>query len=325
MLNSADFPDFSQVKNKKNKNKKYVHNSSNPAEDSSSSVSGSQSVSSEKYYICKSILGSGECSYGKHCKYAHYEDEWFIQNCSHGVKCNRIKGEKCKNVDPKNICLFIHPTEDIEMFYKRLKVDKNKIRRPSKDEIAKSKYFTKMCDSFFLEVDCNKEAGTCTYAHNQEQLLVKDCLYGENCRHIILENNLYSTKDSSIICMYKHPGETFIQYKERALEPRRKFLLLKKEEEKVSVAKETENNEKSWGDIMDEESIKEKKNAWNMEKEFSSTTILEPINEILPLEKIPLEKIPLEKIVIQVPERMAMEMLKLMLEKGEKNFELKII
>ena len=35
MLNSADFPDFSQLKNKKNKNKKCVHNSSNPAEDSS--------------------------------------------------------------------------------------------------------------------------------------------------------------------------------------------------------------------------------------------------------------------------------------------------
>lgn len=59
-----------------------------------------------------------------------------------------------------------------------------------------------MCDSFFLKVDCNKEAGTCTYAHDEEQLLVKDCLYQENCRHVTFENNVYSTKAIINGCNY---------------------------------------------------------------------------------------------------------------------------
>lgn len=323
---SVDFPDFALVKDKRNKrNKKNVHNSSNPAEDSSS-VSAPQSVCSEKYYICKSILGGGECSYGKNCKYAHYEDEWCIQNCSHGVKCNRIKG-KCKNVDPKNICLFIHPTEDKEMFFKRLNVDKKRITRPSKEEMAKTKHFTKMCDSFFLKVDCNKEAGTCTYAHDEDQLLVKDCLYQESCRHVTFENNVYSTKDS-IICMYKHQDETFINYKDRVLEPCWKLLQQKKGEEKVStidIVSKQENSEKGWGDIMEEEDFKEKKipvNVWNSEKSKICLEKDTPDDNKQSLKEM---DIPIEKIVIHVPERMAMEMLKLMLEKGEKNFELKII
>lgn len=329
MLNSlVEFPDFIQVKNKKHK--KTVHNSSNPAEDSSTvdSVSSRQSVSSEKYHICKNILEGGQCPYGNKCNYAHFEDEWYIQRCSHGIKCNRIKGEKCKNVDPKNICHFIHPHEDNEMFYKRLKIDKKKITRPSKEEISKTKHFTKMCDSFFLEVECNKPSGTCTYAHDQDQLLVKDCFYEEHCHHITFENNIYSTKES-IICMYKHPDETFENYKKRVLEPRRILLLQKKDEEKVSVQKV--ETEKGWGDIMEEETgtkegpkeapkegTKEvdKTNAWNTNTCLSKELLSD---------KEPVKDIVSNKIIIQVPERMAMDILKVMLEKGEKNFELKII
>jgi hypothetical protein len=295
MLNSlVEFPDFIQVKNKKHK--KTVHNSSNPAEDSSTvdSVSSRQSVSSEKYHICKNILEGGQCHYGNKCNYAHFEDEWCIQSCSHGIKCNRIKGEKCKNVNPKNICYFIHPHEDNEMFYKRLKIDKKKITRPSKEEISKTKHFTKMCDSFFLEVECNKPSGACTYAHDQDQLLVKDCLYKEHCHHITLENNIYSTKES-IICMYKHPDETFENYKKRVLEPRKKLV----------------------------EQYAKKKNK-NIPPTLASTqkVIISDIDKLE--DDIVKSDLKDSKIVIEVPENMAMEILELMLVSGNRDFQLKI-
>ena len=65
------------------------------------------------------------------------------------------------------------------MFYERLSLDKTKIIRPSVEEINKRKHFSKMCNSFFLGVPCNKPVGKCTYAHFKEQLSVNDCIFGE--------------------------------------------------------------------------------------------------------------------------------------------------
>ena len=312
-----NFPTFSEVKSKKQKK-----NSHNPAEDCSvaSSPVGVPSTpkTSEKYLICKTVLSGGDCPYKGKCKYAHYEDEWIIQECSHGERCNRIKGTKCKNVDLKNICLFIHPHEDLTAFYKRLNIDIKKITRPSEEEIAKSKHFSKMCDSFFLGVACNKPEGECTYAHNKEQLIVRDCMFKDKCNHTIFYRDVY-VNNSSIVCMFKHPEETFENYNERVLEPRRKVVLQQhseredeKKSAKISSLSEIITSEsipivKSWADIMEEED----------EIPVEMPTKEESIKEEKPTENE-------GKIIIEVPENMAMDILKMMLASGKTNFELKI-
>lgn len=309
MLSSyyENFPDFTQVKAKKHK--KNVHN---PAEDCSEVASpvSAVSMSSEKYFICKTVLSGGECPYKSRCKYAHYEDEWKIQECSHGERCNRVKGTKCKNVDPKNICLFIHPHEDLKAFYKRLNVDVNHITRPTKEEIVKSKHFSKMCDSFFLGVACNKPEGECTYAHNKEQLIVRDCMFKDTCNHTILDGDWYLT-NGSVVCMFKHLDETFDNYNERVLEPRRKIILQQadKPSKIVNLPPVITKEEKSWGDIMEEE-------------EEEKIPVKMPVQEELIKEEKSREND--GKIIIEVPEHMAMDILNMMLISGKTNFELKI-
>ena len=317
-----NFPAFTEVKIKKQKN---VHN---PAECSGASSIASVSTTpktSEKYLICKTTLSGGECPYKNKCKYAHFEDEWNIHECSHGDRCNRVKGTKCKNVDPKNICLFIHPHEDLAAFYKRLNVDIKKITRPSEDDIAKSKHYSKMCDSFFLGVACNKLEDECTYAHNKEQLIVRDCMFKDKCNHTLLDGDVYMT-NSSIVCMFKHTEETFENYNERVLEPRRKIVLKqqadREEEEKKKAAKIsslpaviTETVPKSWADIMEEDD--EKPVEIPVEIPVEMHVQEELINEEKPRENE-------GKIIIEVPENMAMDILKMMLASGKTNFELKI-
>ena len=317
-----NFPVFTEVKIKKQKN---VHN---PAECSGASSIASVSTTpktSEKYLICKTTLSGGECPYKNKCKYAHFEDEWNIHECSHGDRCNRVKGTKCKNVDPKNICLFIHPHEDLAAFYKRLNVDIKKITRPSEDDIAKSKHYSKMCDSFFLGVACNKLEDECTYAHNKEQLIVRDCMFKDKCNHTLLDGDVYMT-NSSIVCMFNHPEETFENYNERVLEPRRKIVLKqqadREEEEKKKAAKIsslpaviTETVPKSWADIMEEDD--EKPVEIPVEIPVEMHVQEELINEEKPRENE-------GKIIIEVPENMAMDILKMMLASGKTNFELKI-
>ena len=298
----AFFPTFEEVKNRKN-NRKNVHN--NPADDNSNDASVKSFDSAKSGNLCKTILSGEVCTYGNRCKNAHYEDEWCIQNCHYGERCNRVKGKRCKNVDPKNICFYIHPQEDLDMFYSRLNLDKKKITRPSYEEINKLKHFSKMCNSFFLDVPCNKSEGECTYAHSKEELSVKDCNFGENCKHTTCKDGVYSVKDA-FICIYKHPSETFDNYRNRVLEPCRKIKIEEKKvenqqmvvEKQQMVEKPKENHqvvvEKSWADIMEEDGT---------EEESASAS---------------------DKIIIEVSESMAVEMVKMLIANGKTNFELKI-
>ena len=293
---AENFPGFASVKDRKNK--KNVHN---PAENTSNATSTDASVtessdSAKSGNLCKTILSGGVCSYGNRCKNAHYEDEWCIKDCHHGERCNRVKGKKCKNVDPKNMCLYIHPHEDLDMFYTRLNVDKAKITRPSVEEINKRKHFSKMCNSFFIGVACDKPAGECTYAHSKEQLSVNDCNFGEKCKHITCCEDGYKTKDS-FVCIYRHPLETFNNYLSRVLEPCRKMNTEKKES-KQQVVFEIPEVKKSWGDMM-------------MEVDEATEVLTEEPKEN-------------DKIVIEVPESMVVEMVNMMIDNGKTNFEIKI-
>lgn len=221
---------------------------------------------------CSNILRGEECPYKNKCKYAHFKEEWDVKNCHHGTRCNRVTGEKCKNVDSNNVCFYHHPHEDETAFMKRLKIDTSKFKKPSDDELNKSKYYTKMCDSYFLEVPCNKPEGGCTYSHTIEQLVVNKCMFKESCNHVSTDDDgLYQTS-GLIVCMFLHTDETMDNYISRVLEPRRKIVIdsnsaknLEVETQVTSVqecisSSSTENVDtafrevsKSWADIVEDD------------------------------------------------------------------------
>ena len=252
MLSTADFfPALSSIKNQKYR--KNVHN--NPAEDSSTvaSVVSEKSRESEvKTLPCKSVLQGNECPYNHKCKFAHFKEEWAIKDCLNGRRCNRVKGDKCRrNVDAKNICLYLHPDEDLDMFFSRLKVDFTKFKKPTVEDINMNKHFTKMCDSYFLGVPCmnNASGKLCTYAHQIDELLVRECMFKNKCNFVSCgDGSRYTTKDHTI-CMYSHPDETVDNYVSRVIEPRRGVVV-----NKTLVPKKEyvipENKEKSWADVM---------------------------------------------------------------------------
>ena len=301
MLSIKDsFPSLSSTKYQKRR--KNVHN--NPAEDSStvtSVASEKPKDSGVKTLPCKSVLQGNDCPYKNKCKYAHYKEEWTIKDCLNGRRCNRVRGDKCRNVDSENMCLYLHPHEDLDMFFNRLKIDVTKFIKPSGEDINMYKHFTKMCDSYFLGVPClNTSNGKmCTYAHQLDELSVRECMFKDNCHFVKCENGgIYvSTKDS--VCMYSHLHETFDNYVYRVIEPRRKIVT-----EKTAVPKKEyivpnpipENKEKSWADIMcNDEEVKE---------------------EVAPEDS--------DEISIECSSEDLVKILNIMITKGKKNFKIKI-
>lgn len=276
MLSNKDlFPKLDSDKFRKHP--KNVHNEINIDKSQSeillSCIKKNASVDVDTKTIpCSNILQGNECAYKHKCKYAHYKEEWEIKNCHHGVRCNRVTGEKCKNVDSNNVCFYLHPHEDEDAFMKRLKIDTSVFKKPSDEELNKSKHFTKMCDSYFLEVPCNKSKGECTYAHTIEQLVLNKCMFKESCNHVVIsDDGAYSTS-GVVVCMFLHPDETMDNYISRVLEPRRKIVIdsntdLKtsdtSDKECISTSTETEKADtsstdvrevsKSWADIVEDE------------------------------------------------------------------------
>ena len=251
MLSNKLFPDLKCVKSQKHP--KNVHNKVELPKNDIPSSYVKKNTADTKTIPCSNIMQGNECPYGNKCKYAHFKDEWDVKNCHHGVRCNRVTGEKCKNVDSSNVCFYRHPHEDETAFMKRLRIDTSKFKKPSDEELIKSKHFTKMCDSYFLEVPCNKSEGHCTYAHTIEQLIVGKCMFKESCNHVLTgEDGMYSTS-GIIVCMFLHPDETMDNYISRVLEPRRKVVL----ESSSDATKETSSSDSgvgsgvriSWGDL----------------------------------------------------------------------------
>ena len=248
---NESFP--SLTSSKYQKGRKNVHN--NPAEDFSTaaSVVSEKSRDSEvKTLPCKSVLQGNVCPYKHKCKFAHFQEEWNIKDCLNGRRCNRVKGDKCRrNVDSKNICLYLHPHEDLDMFFFRLKVDFTKFKKPTDEDINMNKHFTKMCDSYFLGVPCmnNASGKLCTYAHQIDELVVRECMFKNKCNFVSCgDDSRYTTKDHTI-CMYSHPDETVDNYVSRVIEPRRGVVV-----NKTPVLKNEyvipEIKEKSWADVM---------------------------------------------------------------------------
>lgn len=258
----------------------------------------------EKIHICKSIKEGGECSYGNRCNSAHFLDELVIKECGFKDKCRKIKifKDNIKNNDPKNICNFIHPSENTDMYFERIGIDKDSLKRPEKN--PEDSYFTKMCNSFFDKKECeNKEK--CKYAHSLEQLKVFPCHFKDKC-YLVVKNedeNYVQAEGCHKLCFFKHEGETMENYETRVI----------KNMKKPSTREPRENKPK---DDMRKRFDKVTENFWgSLEAPKSSRNTSRNASP----KGGESDK---EGVVLNVPAHMAIDMLDVLLKSGNKNVKL---
>lgn len=60
---------------------------------------------------------------------------------------------------------------------------------------------------------CNVK--NCFYAHSLEELVIKNCLFNDNCKNIYVDNRIFYNKDPKNICNFIHDNETKSNYKFR--------------------------------------------------------------------------------------------------------------
>lgn len=189
-----------------------------------------KNTKSMKSYVCKSVDDGAVCPYGKKCKFAHNASELETKKCIYGDDCNRIKVKKgtVTNVDEKNPCIFIHPSETISIFLDRRGI----IGLPLEDVKDLCVYrCTRMCVSYTNGIKCLK-GNECTYAHTVQELRATKCNFGENCHNVCKNSNLYVNKGDKV-CVFLHPDETLDNFYNRALKKNDKI-------EKIEVIVESD-------------------------------------------------------------------------------------
>jgi hypothetical protein len=223
----------------------------------------SKNTKNMKSYVCKSIEDGVVCPYGKKCKFAHNASELETKKCIYGDNCNRIKIKKGNvvNVEEKNPCIFIHPSENISNFLDRRGI----IGLPLEDVTEPSLYrCTRMCVSYTNGIKCLK--GTeCTYAHTVHELRTTKCNFGENCHNVRKNSNLYINKGEKV-CVFLHPDETLDNYYNRALKKNDKEkveIVLESDEENVIENEDSDKTE----NIDTVEAVEENKYLESSEEE----------------------------------------------------------
>ena len=292
-INSLEhFPSLSEVNNKKRTTPRVakIIDLSNRDE-----FMNEQIPRREKIHICKSVKEGGNCSYGKRCNSAHFIDELVTKDCGFKDRCRKVKifKDNIKNNDPLDICNFIHPNEDIDMYLSRIGVNKDSLKRPEKN--PEESHFTKMCNSFFDKKECeNKD--DCKYAHSAEQLKVFPCHFKAKCYLVVKnpEGNYVQAEGCKKLCYFQHEGETINNYEIRVINNMKK---------PVSREYKTKDNMRKRFDKVIE-------NFWESSDEKSKSS-----NET---DKEEGE----DKIVLNVPVNMAMDTLDALLKSGNKNVQL---
>jgi hypothetical protein len=204
---------------------------------------------SMKAYVCKSVEKGIICPYGKRCNFAHSASELETKKCIYGDDCNRIKIKKgtVANMDEKNPCIFMHPSEAISTFLDRRKI----IGLPLEDVKDPCVYrCTRMCVSYTDGIKCLK-GDECTYAHTVDELRATKCNFGENCHNVSKNSDLYLNKGEKV-CVFLHPDETLDNFYNRALKKKNDKLL-----EKIEVIVESDDEETQIPAVCTHESVDE--------------------------------------------------------------------
>jgi hypothetical protein len=103
--------------------------------------------------------------------------------------------------------------------------------------------FTKLCSFIINNQECpNKDK--CTFAHNSDDLILKECRFDDICRNVKNNNGIYINTNKEYLCVYIHSCESKQNYLKRVynIKPETE---IKKETKKIEIIskKILDNNE----------------------------------------------------------------------------------
>lgn len=120
---------------------------------------------------------------------------WNVAHCHTNHTC---KGEKEEH----------DPTFTIHKDRKKVNHEE-KVKAQQRREAA---YKTSMCKN----IEGCRYGDKCHYAHSPEELRIRECSFGERCRHIYVRDGVATNHHrAQKICQFKHPSETNAQCVER--------------------------------------------------------------------------------------------------------------
>jgi len=219
MMNNDDFPELSSVCSSRSSKKEFIPKKLNTTfrKDDDDAVVILDVKKQQKKFFCKNIIDGKECPFDRKCTFAHSYEEKHTDVCNFGDDCKHIffsKNGYCMNASPKfKICLRMHPSENVEIYHKRIGTNKKFPNVPEKVPVPDRK-FTKMCRTVTDKDSGPCDRNTCTFAHNDHELIILPCRFKERCKNVEFIDGLFQNKGEKI-CRFLHETETKENHKMR--------------------------------------------------------------------------------------------------------------
>lgn len=110
-----------------------------------------------------------------------------------------------------------------------------------KNTLEKCLTRTKMCNSIEIGQNCPYK-DRCRFAHDINELVITECLFGNDCRYVYKQNYKWFNKEGKKVCFHRHPTELNSDYYIRIGAKKQKDEFSFKVESKISPQKtETKN------------------------------------------------------------------------------------
>jgi hypothetical protein len=80
-----------------------------------------------------------------------------------------------------------------------------------KNTLEKCLTRTKMCSSIENNQTCPYK-DKCRFAHDINELIITECLFGNDCRYVYRQNYKWFNKEGKKVCFHRHPNELNSEY-----------------------------------------------------------------------------------------------------------------
>lgn len=129
------------------------------------------------------------------------------------LKIEFIRNNVSKEEREKEELLLTKKQEEAEGWKETKKERKTpkKVEQVVKKVQPASLQKTQLCRSVKMKTTC-PHGTSCRYAHSINELVVRDCAFGEKCNLIIMKDAKYLNVSREKVCNFKHPKETKLNY-----------------------------------------------------------------------------------------------------------------
>jgi hypothetical protein len=214
----------------------------------------------------------------------------------------------------------VNPVNKVsEVPFKNINQERTEAMNTLSDKTLMNKFAkTKLCNSMNKGIEC-PHGSNCTFAHTLEELTIRPCLFGDNCRFVRISRDGYFQNGNIKTCMFKHTGESDDNYFNRVgiskpvpfkpvAQPQPDHRVRKVN---LQLTSNIKPNMSPWGKA---DSIPMMKPRVFAERKVYSTATRPPTPEVYEHETL-----------IRVPKELALQSLELALKSGKTSIKIEIM